>query len=242
MRYSRATGSGVRELTTTLPKLEVLLQDTSAAPPRRTKDAATVAAQGEAAIGDWLRSIGGNVQMADGHVASVSLETTTITDAELAILTKLPRLGDLNLQHTEVSSVGLAHLSSIKSLQKLDLGDTLLGDDALSSLAALGHLRSLQLAGTLVDGPGLASLAGLTSLRELNLDNAPLGNAGLEHIAKIYGLEVLSLRYTNVTDEGMARVGQLKNLLRQHGDAFAKERLRQIERLKNLSGFEFYLA
>ena len=214
LRYSRATGSGVRELTTTLPKLDVLLQDTSAAPPRRTKDAATVATQGETAIADWLRSIGGKAQLADGHVASVSLETTTITDAELAILTKLPRLVDLNLQHTEVSSVGLAHLSSIKSLQKLDLGDTLLGDDALSSLAALGHLRSLRLAGTLVEGPGLASLAGLTSLRELNLDNAPLGNAGLEHIAKIYGLEVLSLRYTNVTDEGMARVGQLKNLLR----------------------------
>ena len=214
LRYSRATGSGVRELMTSLPRVDVLLQDSSTTPSRRTKDAATVAAQGETAIAEWLRSIGGKTEMADGHVTGVSLQTTSVTDAELAILTKLPRLADLNLQHTEVSSVGLAHLSAIKSLKKLDLGDTLLGDEALSSLSLLTNLRSLRLAGTLVEGPGLAALAGMTNLRELNLDNAPIDNTGLDHIAKIYGLEVLSLRYTNITDEGMARVGQLKNLQR----------------------------
>ena len=214
LRYSRATASGVRELTASLPGLNVLMQESSGAAPKRTKEASTAANQGEPAIAEWLQSIGGKVQMTAGHVTSVSLATTSIEDAELAILSKLPQLADLNLQHTEVSSVGLAHLSSIKSLRTLDLGNTLLGDEALASLTPLRSLRTLRLEGTLVEGPGLAALSGLTNLRELYLDNAPLTNAGLDQIAKIYGLEVLSLRYTNVTDEAMARVGQLKNLQR----------------------------
>jgi internalin A len=214
LRYSRVTGAGVRELTTSLPNVEVLIQESSGAAPKRSKDATTVATQGETAIADWLRSIGGKVDLAANHVKSVSLKGTSVTDAELAILTKLPALSDLSLQHTEVSSVGLAHLATIKSLRTLDVGDTLLGDDAVASLKSLTNLRALRMEGTLVEGPGLASLAGLTSLRELYLDNAPLTNAGLDQIAKIYGLEVLSLRYTNVTDEGLARVGQLKNLRR----------------------------
>jgi internalin A len=214
LRYSRATGAGVRELTASLPNVDVLLQDSSAPPPKRTKDASMVSNQGEPAIAEWLRAIGGKVELAGEHISIVSLKGTTITDAELAILTKLPRLTDLSLRRTEVSSVGLAHLSMIKSLQKLDLADTLLGDDALESLRPLTNLRVLHLDGTLVEGPGLAQLAVLNNLRELYLDNAPLGNAGLAHVAKIYGLEVLSLRYTDVTDEGMARVGQLRNLQR----------------------------
>ncbi|HEV3216362.1 MAG TPA: hypothetical protein VGZ27_11605 [Vicinamibacterales bacterium] len=214
LRYSRVTGAGVRELTANLPDIDVLIQDSSTAPVKRTRDAATVATAGEPAIAEWLQSIGGKVQMSDGHVTGVSLATTSITDAELVILTSLPRLADLSLEHTEVSSVGLAHLSPVKSLQTLDLGDTLLGDDALASLRPLGRLRSLNLSQTLVEGPGLAQLAGLTNLRELNLDSAPLSNPGLEQIAKIYGLEDLSLRYTNITDEGMARIGQLRNLQR----------------------------
>jgi Leucine-rich repeat (LRR) protein len=214
LRYSRATGAGVRELTSNLPKVDVLIQDSSAPPPKRAKEATLVATQGEAAIAEWLRAIGGKAELSGEHVSSVSLKGTTITDAELAILAKLPSLIDLDLQHTEVSSVGLAHLSAVKSLQRLNLADTLLGDDALQSLKPLAGLRVLHLDGTLVEGPGLAHLAGLRNLRELFLDNAPLGNAGLEHVSKIFGLEVLSLRYTDVTDEGMARVGQLRNLRR----------------------------
>src|SRR4029077_4692803 len=104
-----------------LPNVDVLMQESSGAAPKRTKEAAVAASQGEPGISEWLQSIGGKIRTTDGHVTSVSLAATTVTDAELAILSKLPQLGDLNLQHTEVSSVGLAHLSAIKTLRKLDL-------------------------------------------------------------------------------------------------------------------------
>ena len=86
LRYSRATASGVRELMASLPNVDVQMQDASGTAPTRTKDAVTVANQGEPAIADWLKSIGGKVQLADGHVTAVSLAATNIDDAELAIL------------------------------------------------------------------------------------------------------------------------------------------------------------
>jgi Leucine-rich repeat (LRR) protein len=100
LRYSRATAAGVRELVAILPNVDVLMQDASGAAPKRTKDAAAAAAQGEPAIAEWLKSIGGKVQTSDGHVTAVSLATTSVNDAELAILAKLPQLSELNLQHT----------------------------------------------------------------------------------------------------------------------------------------------
>ena len=117
LRYSRVTSSGARDMAAALPKAEILVLESSNREPRRTKDAAVVASQGESAIAEWLRSIGGKVQMNDGQVTSVSLNGTTVIDRELEILTKLPRLSELRLQHTEISPLGLEHVSKVRSLE-----------------------------------------------------------------------------------------------------------------------------
>src|SRR5579862_473594 len=214
LRYSRATASGVKELIAGLPNCKVAFQGSSGGEVKRTMSAESVSSKGEAAIAEWLRSIGGKVEMHDGHVTAVSLKSTTITDRELDILTKLPQLADLNLRNTEISDVGAAHLSSIVSLQKLDLGYTLLADSALSKLTPLVNLRSLGLGSSQVEGPGLAAIESLPNLRELNLENSPLKNDGLEHIGKMTGLEELSIQYTQITDKGMPALASLKNLKR----------------------------
>jgi internalin A len=214
LRYSRATASGVKELVAGLPNCKVAFQASSGGEVKRTMSAESVASKGEPAIAEWLRSIGGKVEMHDGHVTAVYLKSTTVTDRELDILTKLPQLADLNLRNTEISDVGAAHLSSIVSLQKLDLGYTLLADSALSKLTLLVNLRSLGLASTQVEGPGLAAIEGLTNLRELNVENSPLKNEGLDQIGKMTGLEALSIQYTQITDKGMPALAGLKNLKR----------------------------
>ncbi len=212
LRYSLATGAGVRQLAGSLPNAEILSQDTGGREVVRKVQATAVANSGEAPIAEWLKSIGGKVEMTNGHVTSVSMRGTSVTDRELAVLTKLPQLTDLSLEDTEISSDGLASVSAIHSLRSLDLGHTLLGDNALASLTPLVNLRSLKLSSTLVQGPGLAAISGLRNLRELNLDGAPLANDGMEHVAKIFGLETLSVRYTELTDPAMAQIGKLKNL------------------------------
>src|SRR6185295_803186 len=79
LRYSLATGSGVRELTAKLPDAQILSQDTGGREVLRKVEAAAVVNNGEAAIADWLKSIGGKVEMANGHVTTVSMKSTSIT-------------------------------------------------------------------------------------------------------------------------------------------------------------------
>jgi Leucine-rich repeat (LRR) protein len=214
LRYSRVTSSGVRELTSKLPNAEFLILESSTAEPKRAMAASAVAGRGDAAIAEWLRAIGGKVQMADGTITGVSLNGTSITDQEFVILTKLPRLRQLSLQHTEISTIGLEQLAQVHSLERLDLGHTLLGDNALPMLASLTNLRVLELPSTLVEGTGLAALTALPNLREIDLGNAPIANEGMAQLAQLTGLESINLRHTDITDAGMAHFAALKNLKR----------------------------
>ena len=214
LRYSRVTSSGVRELAAKLPKAELLLLESSNREPKRAMTATAVATKGEPAIAEWLRAIGGKVQMADGRITAVSLNGTSITDQEFVVLTKLPQLKELRLQHTEISTIGLEQLAAVRSLERLDLGHTLLGDNALPMLASLTNLRVLDLPSTLVEGTGLAALKALPNLREIDLGDAPIGNEGMAQLAQLTGLESLNLRHTDVTDAGMAHFAALTNLKR----------------------------
>ena len=160
LRYSRVTSSGVRELTSKLPKADVLVLESSNPEPKRAMAASVVATRGDAAVAEWLRAIGGKVQMTDGKITAVSLNGTSITDKEFVALTRLPQLKDLSLQHTEISTIGLEQLAAVRSLEHLDLGHTLLGDNALPMLASLTNLRVLDLPSTLDRRHGARGAAG----------------------------------------------------------------------------------
>src|SRR5262249_1683552 len=168
VRYSRVTPAGVKELKTSLPGVAVLFDDSSNRAATRAVDVAAVNGKGEQAVASWLRSIGAQVTERDGHAVVVSLESTSITDREIAVLQELPELEALSLRDTEISSLGAAHLSAIRTLRRLDLSHTLLDDTALDKLTPLTGLRSLDLGHTLVEGPGLKALATLTALREVS--------------------------------------------------------------------------
>ena len=214
LRYSRVTSSGVRDLTSRLPKAEFLILESSNPEPKRAMAASAVATRGDTAIAEWLRAIGGKVQMSDGKITAVSLNGTSITDKEFVVLTKLPQLRDLSLQHTEISTLGLEQLAAVRSIERLDLGHTLLGDSALPMLASLTSLRVLDLPSTLIDGTGLAALKALPNLREIDLGNAPIGDEGMAQLAQLTNLEAINLRHTDITDAGMAHFAALKNLKR----------------------------
>ena len=214
LRYSRVTTAGVRDLAAKLPKTELFMLESSQREPKRAMAASDVATRGDAAVSEWLRAIGGKVQMADGKITAVSLNGTSITDREFVVLGKLPQLTQLSLQHTEVSTIGLEQLAAIRTLERLDLGHTLLGDNALPMLASLTNLRALHMPSTLVEGTGLASLKGLSNLRELDLGNSPIADEGMEQLAQLTGLESLNLRHTDLTDAGMSHLAALKNLKR----------------------------
>jgi Leucine-rich repeat (LRR) protein len=211
VRYSRVTSAGVDELLKRLPRARVQFQQSAEPHLERTVDVSSIQGKGDAAIAEWLRSIGAEVRLRDGNVVGVSLASTSITDAEVAVLKEFPQLEELSLRNTQVSNLGATHLA-IPSLQVLDVGHTLLSDPALAFLGKNENLRKLDMAHTLVEGPGLAALANLAHLEELNLASSALTDEGLEHIGKTSGLQRLSLDYTDVSDRGLSHLAGLGRL------------------------------
>jgi hypothetical protein len=74
-----------------------MFQDAGNRESKPSADVASIlakgAANGEPAIAGWLRSIGAKVQTSGGHISTLSLRSTPITDRELQILHKLPDAG-----------------------------------------------------------------------------------------------------------------------------------------------------
>jgi len=119
-------------------------------------------------------------------------------------------------------------------------------DGALGPLAGLRRLRGVLLNNTGVTDAGMATLGEITTLRNLDLRGCKIGNAGLGRLVGLQGLRGLKLSgrngRTTVDDQGMAALGELKNL-----KALALDFLWVSEEgLSHLQGFEkleeLYLA
>jgi|GEM_PF-2798699 len=107
--------------------------------------------------------------------------STTLTDADLVLLSGLTKLRHLVLKCTQVSDAGLVHLSGLTSLNELFLDNTQVTD------------------------AGLVHLAGLRKLQTLSLDKTQVTDAGLVQLKRL-PLAYLSLKNTQVTDAGIAEL------------------------------------
>src|SRR5262249_40613392 len=104
------------------------------------------------AVAQWIRQLGGKVEVERSAIRSISLAGTGAGDAYLAHLANLTQLRKLDLSATEVGDVGLRHLKNLTSLEDLNLSQTTVSDTGVTSLKVLPALRSLTLDGTLVRG------------------------------------------------------------------------------------------
>ena len=125
----------------------------------------------------------------------IFLETTPLTDAQLAALPALPRLRVLLLDSdaNQLTDAGLAHLENVAGLQHL-------------------RLRSAR-----ISNAGLTKIAdSLPELRILNLPQANFGNEGLAELARLPKLEQLRFSSPAVTDAGIAGLREFPELKRVH--------------------------
>ncbi|HEX4147190.1 MAG TPA: DUF4375 domain-containing protein [Pirellulales bacterium] len=105
----------------------------------------------------------------------------------------------------------LAPLAALTNLQELRLYETknVTGTFA-GHLVDLPHLRHLS-PGKRVTDDGMACIAKLSRLLKLYMEG-PFTNAGLKHVVKLKNLTTLSLGSDFVTAEGVAFVGELRQL------------------------------
>jgi Leucine-rich repeat (LRR) protein len=206
LRYSRATQAGVDGLRAALPNTRFIFLDSST--PSSDKKVLALAGKGDAAIADWVKSIGGSALMDSGALVEISLRGTRVSDDHLKNLSGLANLRKLNLDSTEVGDLGVQRLAGLTRLAELSLNNTGVSDAALESVGKLRNLRVLRLNNTLVEGAGLRKLSDLR-LEELSLLGAPFRGEGLEVVAAMTGLKRLSLAQTDVTDDALKHLSAL---------------------------------
>ena len=168
LRYTRVTGAGVDRLRASVPRCEVSFLDPSVRPGLPEGADRIVAGEGDAAVAQWVRSIGGQAVIEDGQLREISLASTSVTDELLRNLEGLKHLRKLELGSTEIGDLGVQHLAGLTSLEELDLDGTTISDEGLAPLAGLTGLRELGLSHTQITGAGLKHLRGL-ALERLHL-------------------------------------------------------------------------
>ena len=138
---------------------------------------------------------------------------TTVDDAGMIHLVRLPALRTLMLDHLWVSEKGLETLAPLRRLEELTLAQTLAGDDALPVIARFATLKRLRLAKTAVTAEGVAALVKLDRLVDLDLSEcASLDDAALESVGTLVSLERLNLWRVPVGDAGIAQLAPLVRL------------------------------
>lgn len=166
---------------------------------------------------NWLRKRLGDEYF--GHVVSVDLSDTSVTDDDLKALRGFPHLEILNLANTSITGNGLAHLQKLTDLKVLSLWNTSVDDAGLSHIEKLTKLWQLVLDGTNISDAGLVHLEKLTNLEEwLGLTHTDITDDGLHHLEGLAKLRSLNLRMTKVTDSGAAKLKRvLSNTEISHG-------------------------
>jgi len=153
------------------------------------------------------RSGGRLTRDAQGQPAQVDWSGTTIDDAALPQLLRLPALKSVILSGTNITDAGLAALAGHKGIINLDLRDCRITNAGLAHLEAMPGLRALQLSGKngacTVDDDGMSRLIGLTNLKVLALDFLWISEQGLERLQPLANLEQLLLAQTLVGDEAV---------------------------------------
>lgn len=102
---------------------------------------------------EWLRNLFG-IDFFNA-VVRLNLDSTDVSDGELALLEGVPQLLWLNLFNTGITDSGLEHLSRLHRLQRLELGGAVkITDVGLEHLKGLMQLHQVYLGGTQVTDEG----------------------------------------------------------------------------------------
>ncbi len=131
-----------------------------------------------------------------------------LSDQGTAELAGLRQLETLHINDSQVGDATLAVLSRLPRVQNLQLQGNDFTDQGLKQIAGMTRLRSLWIGngtGRITDA-GLRSLRGLVNLQELELQNCPITDQGLRHLSGLNKLRELYVNGTQTTDDGRAQL------------------------------------
>lgn len=139
-----------------------------------------------------------------GHLHTCNLSGSQVTDAQMVVLGKLPKLLILQVDNSPgVTSEGLSHVTGLKSLEKLFANNTSIDDAGLVHLGGMGNLTTVDLSYTKITDEGLKDLVPLPSLEVLRICGTEVTDAGVESLKAMPALKLLNVANTKITPEGV---------------------------------------
>jgi len=111
---------------------------------------------------EWLRRLVGDDRMKKckvfDRVVVVLLEGPTVTDPDIAQLSRMTNLNRVSLHGTALTDAGLIHLSGMRKLEELSISYTAVTDSGLAHLRGCTNLKLLRIGATGVTEKGNAEL------------------------------------------------------------------------------------
>jgi uncharacterized membrane protein len=102
------------------------------------------------------------------QVVSLSLARMPVKDDEMAIVSQLSNLENLNLNYTDISSRGVEQLVTLRKLQEVSLSGTGITANAIEKIASLPEMNSVFVWNTKIDAADLAGLQ--NKFRKLHIE------------------------------------------------------------------------
>lgn len=130
----------------------------------------------------------------NGSTDIVLVESTPLSDQDLAVIRDVPGLRVLQLDHA----------------------DNKLTDVGMTEIAKLTQLEHLRIRGGSIGDGGLKALAKMPNLKALNLPQGRFTDTGLAHLKELPKLEMLRIGSPKVTDKGIAELKDFPSLSRVH--------------------------
>src|SRR5581483_283882 len=141
------------------------------------------------------------------NVVGIDLLQRQPTDQDLKPIAGLGHLTSLKLYGSGITDAGMPYVATLSKLTDLVLENTAVTDKGLKELRPLANLKSLNLRRSATTDEGLRYVAEFAKLEQLHLLFTGTSNAGLKHIAGMTGLRILDLRgCVQVSDSGIAEL------------------------------------
>jgi len=145
------------------------------------------------------------------ELTTLDLSNADIDDEGVRQIAHLP-LRVLWLQSTHITDASAATISRIKTLDFLMLNATGVSDRFLEQLEPLPALEKLGLRGSRVTGAGMKFLARHPSLKELDVYWTKVDDAGVEALSHCQSLTRLGLSMTGITNDVLQYLEKLPSL------------------------------
>jgi serine/threonine protein kinase/Leucine-rich repeat (LRR) protein len=146
------------------------------------------------------------------QLASLFSLGSTVDDAMLLRLQRLPKLSQFDAMGSRIKGHGLRVFKDFPQLTRILIGRSPFTDSSLGHLESVTQIQTLTLIDVAVRGDGLAHLRNHQKLTELSLMWTLVNDEGLSHLPTLPNLKKLDLTANEITDDGFLGLERFPSL------------------------------